>query len=200
MPAPAGGCVPREEVTPRFFASVAAFRRWLRANHDRATELYVGYHKKHSGKGGLTYPEALDEALCWGWIDGVVRTIDADSYHQRWTPRTRDSQWSAVNIRKVAELTAAGRMQPPGIAAFERRNRAKDATYSYERAAPAFDAEQERAFKRNRAAWRFWEGQPPGYRRLATHHVTSAKKPETRARRLATLIACSAAGRRLPGA
>ena len=190
----------REWPAPRFFASVAAFRTWLSRNHDKEVELIVGYYKQGASKRGMTYKEAVDEALCWGWIDGVVRSIDAERYQQRWTPRKSTSNWSAVNIAKIAELTAAGRMQPPGIAAFEGRDRRKDATYSYEKAAAAFSAAQERAFRRNKKAWTFWSSQPPGYRKLATHYVVSAKQEETRERRLARLMECCARSERLPGA
>lgn len=190
----------REWPAPRFFASVASFRTWLKRNHATAAELYVGYYKQGASRRGMTYKEAVDEALCWGWIDGVVRTIDAERYQQRWTPRKPNSNWSAVNIRKIAELTAAGRMQPPGIAAFEGRDRRKDATYAYEKAAAEFSPGQERTFKGNKKAWSFWETQPPGYRRLATHYVISARQEETRARRLKRLMDCCARSERLPGA
>ena len=196
---PVGACV-REWPAPRFFASVAAFRTWLKRHHATTNELYVGYYKRGASKQGMTYKEAVDEALCWGWIDGVVRTIDDERYAQRWTPRKATSNWSAVNIAKIAELTAAGRMQPPGIAAFEGRDRRKDAIYSYDKSGAKFSTAQERTFKRNTKAWNFWNTQPPGYRKLATHYVVSAKQEVTRERRLERLIDCCARSERLPGA
>lgn len=184
---------------PRFFATAAAFRAWLHAHHQHETELLVGFHKKGSGKPSMTWPESVDEALCYGWIDGVRRSLGEDSYTIRFTPRRPGSIWSNVNSAKVAALLEAGRMMPAGVAAWERRDPEKSGIYTFERNNPvAFDAEAERRFKRSRRAWTFFQAQPPGYRRLATHYVTSAKRPETRERRLAVLIECSARGERLP--
>ena len=184
---------------PRFFATPAAFRAWLDAHHDRAPELLGGFHKKGSGKPSMTWPESVDEALCYGWIDGVRRSLDEDSYTIRFTPRRPGSIWSNVNVAKVAALLQAGRMMPAGLAAWERRDPEKSGIYVFERNHPvAFDAEMERRFKRSRRAWTFFQAQPPGYRKQATHYVTSAKRPETRERRLTTLIECSARGERLP--
>lgn len=184
---------------PRFFATPAVFRAWLDAHHDRAPELLVGFHKKGSGKPSMTWPESVDEALCYGWIDGVRRSLDEDSYTIRFTPRRPGSIWSNVNVAKVAALLQAGRMMPAGLAAWERRDPEKSGIYVFERNHPvAFDAEMERRFKRSRRAWTFFQAQPPGYRKQATHYVTSAKRPETRERRLTTLIECSARGERLP--
>jgi uncharacterized protein YdeI (YjbR/CyaY-like superfamily) len=184
---------------PRFFATAAAFRAWLDAHHDGESELVVGFHKKGSGKPSMTWPESVDEALCYGWIDGVRRSLGEDSYTIRFTPRKSTSSWSNVNIAKVAALLAAGRMMPAGIAAWERRDPKKSGIYLFERNdRVAFDPADERRFKRSRVAWSFFQEQPPGYRRLATHYVTSAKRPETRERRLAALIGCSARGERLP--
>jgi uncharacterized protein YdeI (YjbR/CyaY-like superfamily) len=183
---------------PRFFATAAAFRAWLDAHHDRETELLVGFHKKGSGKPSMTWPESVDEALCYGWIDGVRRSLGDESYTIRFTPRRPGSIWSNVNTAKVAALLEAGRMMPAGLAAWERRDPKKSGIYLFERNNPvAFDAEAERRFKRSRRAWTFFQAQPPGYRRLATHYVTSAKRPETRERRLTALIECSARGERL---
>jgi uncharacterized protein YdeI (YjbR/CyaY-like superfamily) len=185
--------------TPHFFASPAEFRAWLEANHDRERELLVGFYKKGSGKPSITWPESVDEALCFGWIDGVRRSLDAERYTIRFTPRKPTSIWSNVNIAKVEMLLKAGRMRSAGLAAWERRDPEKSGIYSFERANPAeFDADAERRFRRARGAWRFFQAQPPGYRRLATHYVTSAKRPETRERRLAVLIEHSARGERLP--
>lgn len=183
---------------PRFFATAAAFRAWLDAHHDREAELLVGFHKKGSGKPSMTWPESVDEALCYGWIDGVRRSLGDESYTIRFTPRRPGSIWSNVNAAKVAALLEGGRMMPAGLAAWERRDPEKSGIYLFERNNPvAFDAEAERRFKRSRRAWTFFQAQPPGYRRLATHYVTSAKRPETRERRLTILIECSARGERL---
>jgi uncharacterized protein YdeI (YjbR/CyaY-like superfamily) len=182
---------------PVFFATPADFRVWLEANHDSAAELIVGFYKKASGKPSLTWPEAVDQALCFGWIDGVRRGHGEDAYTNRFTPRRRGSTWSAKNIARVGELIEAGEMTPAGLAAFEARTAARSAIYSYEqeRAAAVLDAEQEREFRAQPAAWEWFQARPPGYRRSAIHWVVSAKRPETRARRLATLIEDSAAGR-----
>jgi uncharacterized protein YdeI (YjbR/CyaY-like superfamily) len=183
---------------PRFFATPGAFRGWLDAHHDRETELLVGFHKKGSGKASITWPESVDEALCYGWIDGVRRSLGEESYTIRFTPRKPASIWSNVNIAKVAALLEAGRMMPAGIAAWERRDPKKSGIYLFEHSNPvSFDAEAERRFKRSRRAWTFFQAQPPGYRRWATHYVTGAKRPETRERRLTVLIDCSARGERL---
>jgi uncharacterized protein YdeI (YjbR/CyaY-like superfamily) len=141
----------------------------------------------------------VDEALCYGWIDGVRRSLGEERYSIRFTPRKPSSMWSNVNIAKVQALLAQGRMMPAGVAAWERRDPARSGIYSFERQeAAAFDAEAERRFARNRAAWKYFQAQPPGYRRLATHYVISAKRPETRERRLSALIEHSARGERLP--
>ena len=185
--------------TPRFFPTAADFRAWLHANHDRMTELVVGFHRKGSGKPSITWPESVDEALCYGWIDGVRRSLDEHSYTIRFTPRKASSNWSKVNSAKAEALLAAGKMMPAGVAAWQRRDPVRSGIYSFERQEPAaFDATMERRFKANRAAWRFFGAQPAGYRRLATHYVVSAKRPETREKRLGTLIECSARGERLP--
>jgi uncharacterized protein YdeI (YjbR/CyaY-like superfamily) len=181
-----------------FFETPAEFRAWLEENHATETELLVGFYRKGSGKPSITWPEAVGEALCFGWIDGVRRGIDEESYSIRFTPRKPTSNWSKVNIDKVAELTENGRMRHAGIAAFERRSEKRSGIYSYEqRKEAAFDAGQESEFRANDAAWSFFQSQPPGYRRTATHWVVTAKREETRQRRLATLIDDSANGRRL---
>lgn len=182
---------------PTFFATPADLRRWFAKNAASKAELLVGFHRKGSGKPSITWPESVDEALCVGWIDGVRRSIDATSYSIRFTPRRPGSMWSAINIAKVKELTAAGRMKPAGLAVFANR-RADRAGYSYKQfSTSAFAPEQEKRFRKNARAWRFFSAQPPGYRGVATFRVVSAKKEETRERRLAMLIAESAAGRRL---
>lgn len=181
-----------------FFGTPAAFRRWLERHHDSETELWVGFHKKGTGRPSITWPESVDEALCFGWIDGIRKKLDEDSYTIRFTPRKRGSTWSAVNLRRAKELIAQSRMDPAGLAAFEGRDPKKSGLYSFEqRKTIELDAALLARFKRNAAAWRFFESQPPGYQRTAIFYVMSAKKEETRARRLDVVIAESAAGRRI---
>jgi uncharacterized protein YdeI (YjbR/CyaY-like superfamily) len=184
---------------PTFFATPGEFRAWLTEHHESETELLVGFHKKGSGRPSITWPQSVDQALCFGWIDGVRRRIDDASYSIRFTPRTARSTWSAVNVRRVAELTEQGLIRPAGIAAFERRGDDKTAIYSYEqRKTAALDREQERRFRADAQAWTWFQAQAPSYRRTATYWVISAKKQETRQRRLERLIADSAAGRPIP--
>jgi uncharacterized protein YdeI (YjbR/CyaY-like superfamily) len=184
---------------PTFFETPERFRAWLEEHHETATELLVGFYKKGSGRPSITWPESVDEALCFGWIDGIRRGIDDESYSIRFTPRKATSNWSSVNIARVAELEKEGRMRPAGRAAFERRSAARSGIYAYEqRKAARLDPDQQREFESgNPEAWAFFSAQPPGYRQQAIHWVVSAKRPETRAKRLATLIDDSAAGRRL---
>lgn len=178
---------------PTFFATPAAFRAWLDEHHARIPELLVGFYKKGSGKPSITWPESVDAALCFGWIDGVRKSIDDLSYTIRFTPRNPTSTWSAVNIKRVQELTKSGLMQPAGLQAFERRDEAKSAIYSYEQRHNATlpDAYEKR-FRANELAWDFFQSQAPWYRRTATYWVMSAKKEETRLKRLDTLIRDSA--------
>jgi uncharacterized protein YdeI (YjbR/CyaY-like superfamily) len=183
---------------PRLFSSQAAFRTWLEKNGARVSELWVGFWNKASGKEGMTYPEAVDEALCWGWIDGVKKKVDDERYTNRFTPRKAQSKWSDVNLRRYAELEAAGRVAAPGKAAFARYDPEKQRSYSFEARSDTFPPELEREFRRHREAWAFFEAQPPGYRRTAIHWVTEAKREETRLRRLARLVEVNAAGERLP--
>ena len=183
---------------PRFFETADAFRDWLAANASTATELLVGFNKVGSGRPSMTWSASVDEALCFGWIDGVRKRIDERSYTIRFSPRKPASIWSAINIAKVAELEARGRMTPAGASAFACRNEAKSAIYAYERTAPAeLSASELRAFKRHQAAWKFFESTPPGYRKVILHWVTSAKRPETRASRLAKLTDACKAGERI---
>ena len=177
----------------RFFKTPEAFRKWLERNHDKKSELWIGFYKKASGKGGMVYPQALDQALCFGWIDGKVQRIDADTYRQRFTPRKKGSGWSQVNIKKVEELKKQGLMHPAGLRAFEQR---EPANYSFEND-PAFTPEQEKKLRANKKAWEFFQAQPAGYKRNATWWVVSFKRQETRDNHLAQLIEDSAAGRRL---
>jgi uncharacterized protein YdeI (YjbR/CyaY-like superfamily) len=182
-----------------FFSSPAEFRAWLEEHHQTASEVWVGYYKKATGKPTMTWSQAVDEALCFGWIDGKVQRIDEERHRQRFTPRRPNSNWSAINIAKVAELRKQGRMRPAGEAAFAARREDRSAVYSYERRhEAAFDAEQKAQFRANEPAWAWFSEQSLSYRQLATFWVVSAKRPETRARRLATLIECSAEGRRVP--
>lgn len=184
---------------PTFFATQAAFREWLDRNHEREPELLVGFHKKASGKPSITWPEAIEEALCFGWIDGVRRSLDDESYTVRFTPRKPRSTWSAVNIAKAKELIAAGRMTPAGARVFEAGADERSAMSSYERRhASSLSAAQERQFRRSRGAWDWFRAQPPSYRKAAVYWVVSAQKDETKLRRLARLIEDSAAGRRVP--
>jgi uncharacterized protein YdeI (YjbR/CyaY-like superfamily) len=181
---------------PTFFARPEDFRAWLEAHHDTAPELLVGFHTMSSGRPSITWPESVDQALCFGWIDGVRRRIDGDSYSIRFTPRKQRSNWSVVNVRRVGELTELGLMRPAGVAAFERRSDDRTAIYAYEQRKTArLAAGQERRFKANPQAWKWFQAQPAGYRRTASYWVISAKRPETRERRLEQLIEDSAAGR-----
>ena len=183
---------------PRFFRTAAAFGEWLARNHASKKELIVGFYKKGSGKPSITYPEALDEALAMGWIDGVRRSVDADSYSVRFSPRTTTSAWSAVNIKRVGELRETGRMKPEGIAVFEGRDMKRSGLYSYEREHAAFGSVELEAFDAAPKARTFFDQQPPYYKRVTTFWVMGAKKPETRARRMALLIAHSRKGERIP--
>ena len=181
---------------PVFFPAEAAFRRWLEANHATAAELLVGFWKKGSGKPSIDWPEARDQALCFGWIDGVRKSRGPDSYTIRFTPRRPKSLWSRVNLARYAALEAEGLMTEAGRRAREGGEVRTDA-YSYENAERRLDPEEEATFRANAAAWGDFERRPPSYRKIALHWVTSARRPETRARRLATLIADSAAGRKI---
>ena len=183
---------------PTFFATEANFRRWLKAHHETAPELLVGFWKKGSGKESIDWPQARDQALCFGWIDGVRKSLGEESYTIRFTPRRKGSIWSKVNVGRYEALTAAGEMTPAGVRAYE-ENKGKTGVYAYENAPRELGAAEQAEFRRNAKAWADWEKRPPGYRRLCCHWIMSAKRPETRARRLATLIADSAAGRKIAG-
>ena len=182
---------------PVTFDSPAAFRRWLARNHGSADEIVLALAKKGSGLASLTYRQALDEALCYGWIDGITRRIDDATFAVRFTPRRARSYWSAVNLRRYAELEAEGRIAPPGRACHEARDPKVQARYSFENRPSALAPALVRTFKASPEAWRYFSAQPPGYRRIATFWVMSAVKEETRRRRLDALVADSAAGRRL---
>jgi uncharacterized protein YdeI (YjbR/CyaY-like superfamily) len=181
---------------PIYFESPAAFRDWLEEHHERETEVWVGMWKKATGKQGMSWSQAVDEALCFGWIDGISKRTDGERHRQRFTPRKPTSNWSTINIAKVATLRAEGRMRPAGEAAFARRRADRSGVYSFEqRDEPRLEPEQQAQLEANGAAWAYFQSKPPSYRKQATWWVISAKKPETRARRLATLIEDSAAGR-----
>ncbi len=182
---------------PAFFKSAADFHEWLNARHATANELLAGFYKKESGRGGITYPEALDAALAFGWIDGVHKRIDAESYTIRFTPRKPGSVWSAVNIKRVQELASRGLMKPSGLRVFDERDERKTRQYSYEREQGKFDPALDATLRANRKASSFFDAQPPGYRKVVTFWVMSAKQQETRARRLAHLIEHSACGARI---
>lgn len=183
---------------PTFFPTPAHWRRWLTRHHAKQDELWVGYYKKDSGLKSITWPESVDQALCFGWIDGIRQRIDDVSYQIRFTPRRASSIWSAVNLRRIGELLAEGLVEPAGRAAFERRKESRSGLYSYEqRKLARFSAPLQAALHRNRKARTFWESQPSGYRQSATFWVMSAKRPATRERRMATLIQDSTAGQRI---
>jgi uncharacterized protein YdeI (YjbR/CyaY-like superfamily) len=179
-----------------FFETPATFRAWLEAHYATTQELWVGYYKKGSGQPSITWPESVDEALCFGWIDGLRKSIDDVSYRIRFTPRKPRSTWSAVNVQRVAELTAQGRMHQAGLDVFAQRAEAKTGIYAYEqRQTAGLDAASEQQFQANGAAWAFFQSQPAGYRKTAIWWVVSAKRDETRRKRLATLIDDAAHGR-----
>ena len=182
---------------PVFFPTEADFRRWLAANHETAPELVVGFWKKGTGKPSIDWPQARDQALCFGWIDGIRKSVGDDAYTIRFTPRRKGSIWSKVNVERYQALKAAGLMNPAGERAYE-ENKHKSGLYAYENEQKELTADEERLFRKNKQAWADWERRPPSYRRSALHWITSARKPETRAKRLGELIAVSAEGRRLP--
>jgi uncharacterized protein YdeI (YjbR/CyaY-like superfamily) len=182
---------------PTFFATPAAFRRWLEKNHDTSKELWVGFYKKDSGKASITWPESVDQALCFGWIDGVRKSVAPDSYMIRFTPRKPASIWSAVNTKRAKVLRKLGLMHEAGLQAFERRDVKKTQLYSFERDNVEFTAELQTRFQANRKAWAFFQKQPPGYRKLGTWYVMSAKQDATRLRRLERLMADSESGKRI---
>jgi uncharacterized protein YdeI (YjbR/CyaY-like superfamily) len=187
-------------VTPRdvtYFRSPAAFRKWLAAHHATAAELWVGFHKKSSGIPSLTWPESVDEALSVGWIDGIRKTIDAERYTIRFTPRRRGSIWSAINIRRVKALTRERRMRPAGLEAYRARRENKSGIYSYEQRRDRLEEPYAGMLKKHDAAWAFFEAQPPSYRKAVGWWIVSARQEETRLSRLAALIDASARGKRL---
>jgi uncharacterized protein YdeI (YjbR/CyaY-like superfamily) len=185
-------------MSARYFERAAEFRQWLEAHHATERELLVGFYKRAARPHAMTWPQSVDEALCYGWIDGVRKRVDDERYTIRFTPRTAKSIWSAVNLRRVEELKKEGRMQPAGLRAYETRDLSRAQKYSFEQDQVELGAEREAAFRKNRKAWAFFESQAPSYRRVATWWVISAKQEATRERRLALLIAHSAAQERVP--
>jgi uncharacterized protein YdeI (YjbR/CyaY-like superfamily) len=186
-------------VKPVFFATAEEFGAWLEEHHENEDELWVGLYKKASGKPSITWPEVVEQALRFGWIDGLRRGIDDESYANRVTPRRPGSNWSNVNVAKVEELKGRGLMKPAGLRAYEARRPDRTGVYSSERLAEArLSSEFERRFRADSRAWEWFESRPPGYRRTATHWVISAKRPETRERRLLQLIECSNQQRKVP--
>ena len=184
-------------MNPKFFKSPTDFRKWLAANQAKSQELWVGFYKKSSDKPSITWPESVDEALCFGWIDGIRKNIDEESYKIRFSPRKPGSIWSAVNIRNAERLIEERRMQPAGLKAYEARKANRSRIYAYEQRSPELVQPYLGKLKRNRKAWGFFQAQPPGYRKTMNWWIVSAKKEETRLKRLEQLIEDSAAGRRI---
>jgi uncharacterized protein YdeI (YjbR/CyaY-like superfamily) len=189
------------QTDPTYFPSAAAFGTWLRQYHASHEQVLVGFHKKHTGRPSLTWPESVDEALCYGWIDGVRRSLDADGFSVRFSPRKPRkprSIWSRVNIRHAKRLIAEGRMRRAGLAAFEARKAGRTEVYSFEQRPAELPPALKRRFRLNGTAWQYFRKEAPWYRRTSTFWILSAKREETRLKRLETLIACSAEGTRIP--
>ena len=183
---------------PTYFETEAKFREWLNANHQTAPELIVGFWKKATGKPSIDWPQARDQALCFGWIDGIRRSLGDEAFTIRFTPRRKGSIWSKVNVERYEALTSDGLMTPEGVRAYE-ENKHKSGVYSYEKPLASLEAAEEKLIRKDEAAWSDWEKRPLGYRRSVLNWITTAKRPETRAKRLATLIECSAKGEKIPG-
>jgi uncharacterized protein YdeI (YjbR/CyaY-like superfamily) len=182
---------------PRFFRTPAAFRAWLEKHHADMPELWVGFYKKASGKGGISYQDGVDAALCYGWIDGIKKRVDEHSYMHRFSPRRRRSIWSLVNTRRMAHLIKEGFVAEPGLQAFRERDEKRSGVYLFEQRKQPLAPAYERMFKANEAAWKFFCAQPPGFQKLATLFIMSAKKEETQRKRLQTVIDASAKGTRM---
>jgi uncharacterized protein YdeI (YjbR/CyaY-like superfamily) len=181
------------QLKPKFFASPGAWRAWLEEHHAEAQELWVGLYKRDSGRSSISWPEAVDGALCFGWIDGIRKSIDAISYKIRFTPRKARSVWSSVNVKRATDLSALGLMHPAGVAAFHEREGGRSEIYSYEqRKGATLSEEFEKKFRAHKIAWKFFQAQAPWYRRTSSWWVISAKREETRLKRLASLIEDSA--------
>ena len=182
---------------PKFFTTPEKFREWLEKNHASADELEIGFHKKSSGKKSITYKEALDEALCFGWIDGVKRSLDETSYQQRFTPRRARSIWSLVNVKHVERLKKEGKMHAAGLAAYEQRDPKRTGIYAFENAPREISAEYEKEFRKTKGAWEYFQTYPPYLKKTVSYWVMSAKKEETRSARLQRLIESCARGERI---
>ena len=188
-----------KEPRPQFFPTLANWRAWLEKHHANTKEFWVGFYKRDSGRPSITWPESVDGALCFGWIDGVRKTINATSYKIRFTPRKPRSIWSAINIKRAKELSKQGLMHPAGLAAFKKRDGDRSAIYAYEQRKTAkLPSEFEKQFRAKTEAWTFFQSRPPWYQRTSTYWVVSAKKEETRVRRLAILIDCSGRQQNIP--
>ena len=185
-------------VEPTYFETETKFRRWLQTNHQKAPELLVGFWKKPPGKPSIDWPQARDQALCFGWIDGIRRSLSDEAFTIRFTPRRKGSIWSKVNVDRYNALTADGLMTPEGVRAYE-ENKHKSGVYSYEKPLASLEAAEEKLIRKDKAAWADWEKRPLGSRRNVLNWITTAKRPETRAKRLATLIECSRKGEKIPG-
>lgn len=181
-------------MTPTYFATQQDFRNWLEKNHDKEAELWVGFHKVGSGKPSITWPQSVDQAICFGWIDGLRKSVDAGSYCIRFSTRNPKSIWSAINIRKVEEMNKLGLMHPSGLAVFEKRDEQKSAIYFYENRPDKLSPDYENLFKSHPKAWAFFQLQPPSYQRIAAMWVMDAKQEPTRQKRLAELVADSESG------
>jgi uncharacterized protein YdeI (YjbR/CyaY-like superfamily) len=192
-----GAIVGSSAATPKFFRDSGQLREWLRSNHSSRSELWVGLHKKGSGRPSITWPQLVDQLLCFGWIDGVRKSVGEDSYTIRVTPRKPGSIWSAVNLKRAAELVELGLMEPAGRTVYDARDEAKTNRYSFERDQVSLGAEYEAEFRKNRKAWSFFSSQPPSYRKTVTWWIMSAKREETQRRRLEQLIRDSASGERV---
>jgi uncharacterized protein YdeI (YjbR/CyaY-like superfamily) len=184
---------------PTFFQQPTAFRDWLKKHHAKADLLWVGYYKRNTGRSSMTWPESVDEALCYGWIDGVRKSIDEISYKIRFTRRKPGSVWSSINIKRAQALIKEGRMQPAGLKAYQARKENKSGIYSYEQRSAELEKPYQQILKKNKAAWSFFQKQPPYYRKVVSWWIISAKKEETRLRRLEILTACSIKGEWIPG-
>lgn len=184
-------------MSPLFFAKQSDLRRWFESNFDKATEVYIGFYKVSTGIPSITWSQSVDEALCFGWIDGIRKSLDEESYSIRFTPRRAKSIWSAVNIKKVEKLLREGLMKPAGIEIFEKREKKNSNIYSFEKGAVKFSKEFERKFKSNKKAWNFFQQQVPSYKKPAINWVMSAKQEATRKRRLDTLVNDSEAGQKI---
>ena len=180
-----------------FFPTQKDLRKWFVKNHKKEKELFVGYYKVSTGKTTVSWSQSVDEALCFGWIDGIRKSIDEESYCNRFTPRKPTSSWSAINTKKVEELTKLGLMKPEGLHAFSLRKENKSKIYSYENPLVSFDKSFEKLFKANKKAWAFYQATTPTYRKVTTRWVMSAKQESTRLKRLNELITDCAAGRNI---